>query len=779
MISPHLLDDIRYGWLLWKNQRLRWFFLALAWGLFSGLLTVVVQLASDLSLDRPQWAGKSHRLVTASYSLQGQLLTSQGNHLDLIASLPQTKNYSKYAISKRKVLINGTEREVSLLFYDSGFFNVLEPEPAYRHLVSQDKVYASASLLNSDLPINLQVRLGEQSVQIMDILPETFDRFGGKVVDIYLPLSFLSYWFPFRGENATETRNILDALPLYHAVFSTEEEVELTSLQRSLQHKIDNAGPSAVSINLAPQIELVQGVELYPQYYKELMRQLLLLSMVLFSFGLMLVFNYFSVVANQAVNRCNEFSLKHALGANLLQQLRHLAGENLLFLCLVIINGSFFAFVLHVQLYQSQIYRSYFGSQAEFLWQGWFLIQLFCLLLIIFLSFLPVINLLRHQHFNRGRGGLSRFQRLLLDMQFILQAVLMLCSLNFSATAGYQEWAKHHVSNMKQDIYGFMLSRRDGQLINLPDPLVRGELKGFIVSDQALIRKHAPMNGIRLAEQLHVKPVYTDLMFVSDNFFSELETPWLIQGVPGAGVVVINRALAEQLEAVSVDKKLIGRAIQFGDMSEQKFLTIVGIVENMPHAGTRHMNLPMMYRSIQEQRFLSGPIYLYQSGSSIDKSPGAITGISDDLLKTLSLGTLSSQLRELDSAGQALFFITIQIMIFILLLLFVGMYYQIRTQLWNDSSVFGLQLALGQPFRQLIFFVTSRLMFLNFIATLLFLFVMATLKDTLISVDLRVLEFLPLGFTAIMVAISMLTVCLFVLYRLTSLPIRQLMATQN
>lgn len=776
-LNNTILDDIRYGWRLWRNERLRWWFLTLAWGLFCGLLVIVVQLANRLSDDRPAWAQTTESLYTLSYVLQGQMMTSKGNHLNLIASTTGVTDYSKFVISKKQVMVNGQPQQLQLMFYDDALFRLLELDTTLLSSHGGSGIYVTASYAKTQpVPVD-SVQIQQANLPVNQLSSVDFNKFAGKAVDMYLPMTYLAQWIPFATGNSTESQTLLNSLPLYHAIIKVQSDYVAHTAQKQLQQAIDEVVDDAVSINLAPKVRLVSGIELYPEQRAEITRQLWLLSAMLCAFAVMLCSNYFSVMANQAVLRSQEFSLQYAVGATLPQQIRQLCSENILFFISIFLFASVFAVGIHQQLYSSEMYQSYFGTTADFSWALWILTLLGCELIILLTALVPMLNRLKQKHFQRSIGGITRTQRLLLQLQFLSQVFLTMTALGLCVSVAYQEWQKQQVTVIDPQISGFQLASQDGQLLSLPDQLVRGEGPAIALSAEALIRPHTPFYASRLLGQQELKAIYTDAMFVSDNFFEQLKAQMIIPGRLGLQQVVINQTLAGMLANNREFSSLIGKSVQISDMEQGEQLQIVAIVQDIPHAGSRHQNLPMLYRSLQDQRLLAESLFVYSRTEYEPNTLLAWTGQSARLVTITPLGTLSAQLLALNGAGTGLFMLTMQITICIVLLIAFGLYYQVNTQLSNDRLLFGLQLALGQRRGQLGWQVCGQYLLLSALAALGYIGLMAALSASAALLNLSLWEMLPLFVTIGIVTSCILLVAGLTLAKLTRPSLRQLLAS--
>lgn len=189
-------------------------------------------------------------------------------------------------------------------------------------------------------------------------------------------------------------------------------------------------------------------------------------------------------------------------------------------------------------------------------------------------------------------------------------------------------------------------------------------------------------------------------MQLSDNFFREFNVTVLQPIQAGAQRAVINQTLAKMLAPGSDTQQLIGKIILFDD--DNSAVQISGIVADLPHAGVRFQQMPMLYRSLQDSPVLEGPVYLYSATELTLADARRLTGLPGEPLQLTALGKLPQQLLDLDGAGTGLFVLTMQISVFVVLLTGVGLFNQMNMQLMNDRQLFGLQLALGQQRMQLI-----------------------------------------------------------------------------
>jgi hypothetical protein len=760
--SSLLIADIIHGWQLWRFERLRWWFLVVSFGLFCGLTVVVVQLANRLSQDRPDWAESKQTLYTLSYHLQDEMIVSKGNHLELAATLPGVQQFSKFVITKKQVVINGQSVQAQLLFYDEALLRMLEAQPSL--LPSGSGIYFSAAFAESRTGTKHYILLGNTAVPVQRFSSAAFDRFAGKSIDIYLPATHLAHWFGMGLTNSTELKTLLNALPLYHAIMQVQPVFDADQGLLQLQRLIEQAPNDIVSINLRPQVKLVSGVELFPRQKAEISRQLWLLMLMLVALAVMLLSNYAAVMANQAVMRSSEFSLQHAVGARLIQQIQQLLAENTLFMLCIFLLSGLFAYLAQSLFYQSVIFQQYFGAQMAFSWGLWALTLVGCFALIILTTLLPMLNVLKQQRLQRSITGVTRMQRQLLRMQFILQVALTMFALSLCFSVSYQEWQKRQIAGMDSHIYGYQLERDDSQPFVLPEQFVRGGQLQITLSDTALIRRHAPFTAVKLTDDHLLRQIYTDQLTVSDNFFTALSATMLIPAQPGSQQVVINQSLARLLRPDGSLQQLIGKSIELSEEPELGAMQIRGIVADLPHAGVGFESMPMLYRSLQDQRTLDGPIYLY---SQIKLQPEAVTAMLDlqlSALKVTALGDIPAQLLALDGAGSGLFMLTVQISVLIVLLTALGMLNQMKMQLMNDRQLFGLQLAIGQRTSQLIVQQCRQHLLLSTVSAVSCVIALWLLQPQFSSLGLHVTGVVPLAGAILLVAISVFLVVWLAVY---------------
>lgn len=696
-------QDIEFGWRCWQHQRLRWLFLVIAWGIFSALAVIVVQLAWSLSDDRPKWANNTSTLYTVGYSLQQQLMTAKGIHLDTAQSTPGVTGYSKYALMTQKIKINGSEHKVSVLFYDSAFFDLLGADEQFA-FVEHGGIFGT-NYLRDRLNLtsaNTTITLGKSQSSITHWFPKDFDSLSNKLIDLYLPLEFFSTLNPFfTGANATETQVMLNSLPLYFGLIAVDDQFNPDVATATMQSQVDELGNIHVNLNLDTNISLVEGLELFPQQRQELTRQLIILSIILIAFAFVLFSNYFSVMAAMALTRKQELSLKFALGAPNQVQLLHLFRENIPMLSLVFIVGLLSALSIQNFLLNSDIYQKYFGENIPFSWSLWAAVLISCLLAITLISLLPMLNLLVNSHFSRTKAGLSKRQQQLNYLQFGTQILLTLFAINFALASAYQEWLNQRTDTVDMTVQGHKITRTDNRAFSIPSAWLLGQNKQLTVSDTPLIKKHFPELKIQLLGDTESDTIFTDKMSVANNFFSLLNAKFIHSGVLSPGSVIINQALAKNLTSNTDLSQLINKQFTVENDPEQIF-TIAGIVENLPHAGVNLSEVPMLYTSMQQLGALHAEIYIYTASSWPDNNLLAQLDLTNEWGKLEQLGDVEQQLIELNKSRRGLLLITLQIALFIFVMLTIGVLYQLKAMLMAEQRTLGLQLALGQHKSQLI-----------------------------------------------------------------------------
>ncbi len=687
-------DDIQLGWRHWQSQRLRWCFLVLAWGIFSALVVTVAQLGVSLSKDRPSWSESNKPIYTVAYGLQGKLTSAKGTHIDEASELPEATHYSKFVIQNQPLLVNGRETKVAILFYDVNFFRMLQSDES---LWRSEQVFATSQLKQkiSQISKDIVVEIANSSQTLQHWLPQEFNTFSSNQIDLYMPLSQLGDVIPFfKGNNATETQALMNELPLYYGLIEVAENFSVSQAKQHVQSRIDEAGDSLVSLNLKTNIELVKGVELSPLHRSELLRQLVILSIILIAFAFVLITNYFSVVAALALKRSHEFSLKFALGASFKAQLKHLFFESFPFLFAVLLIAILSAILIQWQLYSSDIFKKYFSAQWHFSWSLWTLVLLGCLGTIFFVSLLPVINLLKSTHFSRAKAGASKTQKSLINIQLSLQIVLTLFALNFALSCGYQELKMQWSDKLSVSVNGYEVNRYDDMSFALSVDWLNGHKEGMTFSDSPLISPRFPQYKIHLNNSYGDQVYFTDHIKVAKNFFSTVEAKFLYQGQLTQSSVVINEALAMTLTSSRDYKSLIGKELRF-EQDETSY-TIAAVLENLPHAGESLSDIPMVYSSINPSTELYSPLYVYSKDLASSSKILSHLDIDAGFGKVKPLGDISQQLFDLNKSRRGLLIITLQVAALIFVILVVGILYQIKTMLLADQRVLGLKLAIGK-----------------------------------------------------------------------------------
>lgn len=770
-------DDIQLGWRHWQSQRLRWCFLVLAWGIFSALVVTVAQLGVSLSKDRPSWSESNKPIYTVAYGLQGQLTSAKGTHIDEARELPEATHYSKFVIQNRPILVNGREIKVAILFYDVNFFLMLQSDES---LWRSEQVFATSQLKQkiSQISKDIVVEIANSSQTLQHWLPQEFNTFSSNQIDLYMPLSQLGDVIPFfKGNNATETQALMNELPLYYGLIEVAENFSVSQARQHVQSRIDEAGDSLVSLNLKTNIEIVKGVELSPLNRSELLRQLVILSIILIAFAFVLISNYFSVIAGLSLKRSREFSLKFALGASFKAQLKHLFFENLAFIVSVLMIAIMSASFIQWQLYSSDIFNKYFAAQWHFSWSLWALVLFGCLSTIFFVSLLPVINLLKGTHFNRAKDGVNKAQRTLANIQLGVQILVTLFALNFALSCGYQELKKQWSDKLSMSVTGYEVNRHDDMPFALSVDLLNGHKDGLTLSDSPLISPRFPQYKISMNNSFGDQVYFTDHIKVAENFFATIDAKFLFQGQLTQNGIVINEALARELSSRENFKGLIGKELRFLD--DAISYTIVAVIENLPHSGESLSNIPVVYSAITPTSELYSPLYVYASSPTDSSTILTHLNVSQDWGKAKALGDIKQQLYDLNKNRVGLLIVTLQVAVLIFVMLVIGILYQVKTMLLGEQRVLGLKLAVGKTKGDLLRDEVFKKLAILLISALLFVAISMTSANYFMQlVDLDITVLMPIVSSVLIVLIALLVSSCLALRYLNNSSIKTLLSEQ-
>lgn len=774
-------QDIQLGWQFWRGQRLRWLFLVLAWGFFSALAVVVAELATKLSHDRPSWAQSPSSIYTLAYDTQGSLVTAKGGDLALVEQHPKVTGFSKYVLRTERVLVDGNRQKLTVLYYEDKLFSILGATKANHLLTDNSGVLASKGLQTVLGQVPKQVRFNAHQIPINGVLPSEFDHFANKSVDLYVPMTVFYQHVPFRGNNATETLAIANALPYYYGLVSTEADFDVASASKFMAQAISAQGEDLVDINLKADITFVSGVEHYPLQRKELIRQLVVLALLLVAFGVVLFSNYFAVCAAMALQRRQEFSLKYAIGASTQAQLGQLIKENVPMLIAVVSVAAICGWGIQHQLYQSELYQKYFGAGAEFRWSLWAGIMALCLIALTALSLLPALNLFS-TGFQRGKSGLSKTQQVLYQLQLFVQLALTLTAVNFALSSGYQEWQKQETNALDTSIQGMKVSRSDDLSFAFSTLWKLGQDSNLAISSEPLIDARGPHYRVRLPMSNDSTPYFIDSTYVSRHYFSLLNAKWLLPGQLTQDTVIINESLAQQflsaLPAGANLSSLLGQQVTMHDLADQAF-TIAGVVSNLPHAGVQLATKPMVYMSLQNIEELESPIFLYRRGEFNSSGLLSSLNVSPQWGTITELGTVTEQLIELSKNQRGLLLLTLQIALLIFTIMMMGMMYQVKMMLWHQQRKIGVLLALGQ--QNVHFFITNTLNKLMVYSgsVLLFTWLMWALQPRFkLQLELDIYRLMPVSISILLVLVALLVSCTLVLRSFTKVSIKTLISGQ-
>lgn len=192
----HVLFTLKFGWRLWRGQRLQWSLLALGLGCFSALLLLLLQLGPQLRTPLPGWAQPVELVATVHRTdPQGRYQPVSNAELYRLKQQPEVTALAiaQFEGSELRIAEQNIDR-TKLLYYSENLPAVLGLKaPFTRTDAGQAQpVYLSHwlwQLLGKPevQGLDVLVRESDKRYVIAAVLPPALDRFSEKRPGLWLP----------------------------------------------------------------------------------------------------------------------------------------------------------------------------------------------------------------------------------------------------------------------------------------------------------------------------------------------------------------------------------------------------------------------------------------------------------------------------------------------------------------------------------------------------------------------------------------------------------------
>ncbi|MDZ7867627.1 MAG: FtsX-like permease family protein [Rheinheimera sp.] len=716
----HLLFTLKFGWRLWRGQRLQWNLLALGLGCFSALLLLLLQLGPQLRTPLPGWAQPADSVATVHRTdPQGRYQLVSNAELYRLKQQPEVVELAiaRFGPSELRIAEQNIDR-TQLMFYSENLPEVLGLKtPFFSQQTGQSQqVYLSHwlwQLLGKPEVQGLEVlvRNSDKRYLVAAVLPPAMDRFSEQRPGLWLPWEdrFLSLLDSDKGQDVSKGPGpkalaMTENLPNSIGFIALKGSVDLSALTENYDATpVEWLGLQDFKmIEDKHQADIIPGIELFPEQRADLLQQFWLLCCLTLLCGAVVAINLVFCLIGQLVQRQHEMGMRQVLGARSLQLSQQLALEQLPLWCAAVVFGGILYWQGAGLLAGLTVYQQYFGSAGvPFAW-GYAAIAVLGLTLFLLLcSQLPLLWLLRRARMFRNRQGQRNLlqQRLamaqqVLQLSFAGLALLLALSLQFQLLQ--QEKTISRWSPFEE------LQLRLNPGIQPDAKLQRGEFGIYTPSQIALSGPFTEPEERKLTTTVagHSLEIFVGSVQVSSNYLQFLGAD-VLAGTAATDTdgIVINQALADRLlEPGQTYTDLSGSTLSYMAPFEVR-VQIRGVVKNLPHRGVAAAPMPMIYTQLKPNGW--GPhkyLTLTTNPKLVDEVNIALEDWADRQGQDLDIsyqGTLAKQLEQMNEPYWIFARISMLLAGVISLLAALSLYYQLKTQLLLEQSVLATKLAVG------------------------------------------------------------------------------------
>lgn len=716
----HLLFTLRFGWRLWRGQRLQWSLLALGLGCFSALLLLLLQLGPQLRTPLPGWAQPADLVATVHRTdPQGRYQPVSNAELYRLKRQPEVTALAiaQFASSGLRIAEQNIDR-TKLLYYSENVPEVLGlTAPFARPEAGQAQpVYLSHWLWQllgkPDLQgLDVLVRNNDKRYVIAAVLPPALDRFSEKRPGLWLPWEdrFMPLLDIDEGHDTSkgpgpEALAMTENLPDSIGFIQHKTGADLTALAKNYDATpVEWLGLQDFKmIEDKHQADIIPGIELFPEQRADLLQQFWLLCCLTLLCGAVVAINLVFCLIGQLVQRQHEMGMRQVLGARSLQLSRQLALEQLPLWCAALAIGGMLYWQGTTLLSGLRVYQQYFGSAGvPFAW-GYAAVAVLALTVFLLLcSQLPLLWLLRRARMFRNRQGQRNLlQQRLAMVQQVLQLSFAGLALVLALSLQFQLLQQEKTISRWLPFEELQLRLNPG--IQPDAKLQRGEFGIYTPSQIALSGPFTEPEERKLTTTVagHSLEIFVGSMQVSSNYLQFLGAELLAgDAATDTDGIVINQALADRLlEPGHTYTDLPGSTLSYMAPFEVR-VQIRGVVKNLPHRGVAAAPMPMIYTQLKPNGW--GP-HLYLTVTTAPELVDAVSSTLEDWadrqgqdLDISYKGTLAKQLEQMNEPYWIFARISLLLAGVISLLAALSLYYQLKTQLLLEQSVLATKLAVG------------------------------------------------------------------------------------
>lgn len=716
----HMLFTLKFGWRLWRGQRLQWSLLALGLGCFSALLLLLLQLGPQLRTPLPGWAQPADLVATVHRTdPQGRYQPVSNAELYRLKRQPEVTALAvaQFASSGLRIAEQNIDR-TKLMYYSENLPTVLGLKaPFTRTDAGQAQpVYLSHwlwQLLGKPevQGLDVLVRENDKRYVIAAVLPPALDRFSEKRPGLWLPWEdrFLPLLDIDEGHDTSkgpgpEALAMTENLPDSIGFIQHKAGTELTALAKHYDATpVEWLGEQAFKmIEDKHQADIIPGIELFPEQRADLLQQFWLLCCLTLLCGAVVAINLVFCLIGQLVQRQHEMGMRQVLGARSPQLSRQLALEQLPLWCAAVAIGGLLYWQGAGLLAGLKVYQQYFGSAGvPFAW-GYAAVAVLGLTLFLLLcSQLPLLWLLRRARMFRNRQGQRNLlQQRLAWAQQVLQLSFAGLALVLALSLQFQLLQQEKTISRWLPFEEIQLRLNPG--IQPDAALQRGEFGQYSAAQLAFASQFSEPVERKLTTTVNGRSLelFVHSTAMSSNYLQFLGAD-VIAGTAATDSdgIVINRALADRLlEPGQSHADLPGSTLSYMAPFEVQ-VQIRGVVKDLPHRGVAAAPMPMMYTQLKPNGW--GPhkyLTLTTNPKLVDEVTTALEDWADRQGQDLDIsyrGTLATQLEQMNEPYWIFARISMLLAGVISLLAALSLYYQLKTQLLLEQSVLATKLAVG------------------------------------------------------------------------------------
>lgn len=716
----HMLFTLKFGWRLWRGQRLQWSLLALGLGCFSALLLLLLQLGPQLRTPLPGWAQPADLVATVHRTdPQGRYRPVSNAELYRLKRQPEVTALAiaQFEGSELRIAEQNIDR-TKLMYYSENLPTVLGLKaPFARTDAGQAQpVYLSHwlwQLLGKPevQGLDVLVRESDKRYVIAAVLPPALDRFSEKRPALWLPWEdrFLPYRQMDKDDGiekfpGPKALAFAENMPDNIGFIQHKAGTDLTTLTKNYDAMpVEWQGLQDYKmLEDKHQADIIPGIELFPEQRADLLQQFWLLCCLTLLCGAVVAINLVFCLIGQLVQRQHEMGMRQVLGARSTQLSRQLALEQLPLWCAAVAIGGLLYWQGAGLLAGLKVYQQYFGSAGvPFAW-GYAAVAVLGLTLFLLLcSQLPLLWLLRRARMFRNRQGQRNLlQQRLAWAQQVLQLSFAGLALVLALSLQFQLIQQEKTISRWLPFEEIQLRLNPG--IQPDAELQRGELGQYSAAQLAFVSQFSEPVERKLSTTVngHTLEFFVHSMEMSSNYLQFLGADVIAgNATTDSDGIVINQALADRLlETGQTYADLPGTILSYTFPFAVQ-VQIRAVIRDLPHRGVAAAPMPMIYTQLKPFGWGAHlALNVITNPALVDEVTTALEDWADRQGQDLDIsyrGTLATQLEQMNEPYWIFARISLLLAGVISLLAALSLYYQLKTQLLLEQSVLATKLAVG------------------------------------------------------------------------------------